>query len=220
MINETQLKKYCNEDIRKIENYEKAVNDKTQTWHCHHRLEIQGQFRNSKALLKKCGMYYHVPASQLIFLTKSEHTRLHRLGRHHSEESRKKMSIAKSGEKNPMFGKHETHPMFGTHRSEETRKKISLSQSGEKNPMFGKRGYWSGKHRSEETMKKMSISHSGKHHSEETRKKISMSLSGEKHPMFGRKLRWWNNGTINKRSEKCPGQGWVRGCIKFLRKTK
>ena len=78
--------------------------------------------------------------------------------------------------------------------------------------MFGKRGYWSGKHLSEET-----------------RKKISLSLSGEKnpnfgkhetHPMFGRKLSWWNNGTINKRSEKCPGQGWVRGCIKFLRKTK
>ena len=158
MINETQLKKYCNEDIRKIENYEKAVNDKTQTWHCHHRLEIQGQFRNSRALLKRCGLYYNVPAWQLIFLTRSEHSKLHYLveknpmfGKHRSEEARKKLSMSHSGEKNPMFGKRgEKHPMFGKHHSEEARKKISLSHSGENNPMFGK------------------------HHSEETRKKLSM----------------------------------------------
>lgn len=104
MINEKCAKTYCSEDIAKIENYEQAVNDKTQMWHCHHRLEIQGRFRNSPELLKKCGLYYNVPASQLIFLTKSEHMRLHTIG-----------------DKNPMFGKHV---------SEETRKKISLSQSG------------------------------------------------------------------------------------------
>lgn len=166
MINETQLKKYCSEDISKIENYEQAINDKTQTWHCHHRLEIQGQFRNSTALLKKCGLYYNVPASQLIFLTHDEHARLHRLGEkgHMSEETKKKISMSLSGK----------------HHSEETKKKISLLHSGEKHPMFGKRG--------------------------------------EKCPVFG--TQWWNNGAINKRSKECPGQGWVRGRIKFLRKTK
>ena len=163
MINEAQVKKYCSEDISKIENYEQAVNDKTQIWHCHHRLEIQGQFRNSTALLKKCCLYYNVPAWQLIFLTKSEHAKLHMLGRHHSDETRKKLSeiakhispetrkklsIANRGEKNPMFGKHETHPMFGKHHSEETKKKMSMSLSGkfcgEKNPMFGRKWFTNG----------------------------------------------------------------------------
>ena len=159
MINEVQVKKYCSEDLSKIENYYLAVNDSTQTWHCHHRLEIQGQFRNSTALLKKCGLYYHVPASQLIFLTKADHIRLHSLGNKYG-----------LGNKS----------MLGRHRSEETKKKISLSLSGEKHHMFGKRG--------------------------------------EKCPVFG--TQWWNNGAINKRSKECPGQGWVRGRIKFLRKTK
>ena len=29
MISETQVKRYCSEDISKIENYDKAINDKT-----------------------------------------------------------------------------------------------------------------------------------------------------------------------------------------------
>ena len=157
MINIKNAEQYCSEDISKIENYAQAVADTTQMWHCHHHLEIQGQFRNSTALLKKCGLYYHVPASQLIFLTKSEHTRLHNIGK------------PSCGEKNPMFGKH---------HSAETRKKMSMSLSGEKNAMFGK------------------------HHSAETCSKMSNAL---------RKLSWWNNGTINKRSKECPGEGWVRG---------
>lgn len=77
MIQRTNAEKYCSEDIAKIENYEQAVNDDTQTWHCHHRLEIQGQFRNSPSLLKKCGLYYNVPAWQLIFLTPKDHYFMH-----------------------------------------------------------------------------------------------------------------------------------------------
>lgn len=34
-----EVHKFCCEDISKIENYEKAIVDVTQTWHCHHRLE-------------------------------------------------------------------------------------------------------------------------------------------------------------------------------------
>ena len=41
MISENQVKKYCREDISLIENYDKAINDKTQTWDCHHRKESQ-----------------------------------------------------------------------------------------------------------------------------------------------------------------------------------
>ena len=80
-----------------------------------------------------------------------------------SEETRRKMSEAQTGEK---------HPMYGKHRSEETKKKISDNHadfSGESNPNFGK-------HFSEETKKKMSESRTGKHHSEETKKRISESF--------------------------------------------
>ena len=164
MIAREYVEAYCSEDISKIENYEQAVNDDTQTWHCHHKLEIQGQFRNSPSLLKKCGLYYNVPAWQLIFLTKADHMRLHESGKH---------------------------------RSEETKNKMSMSHSG--------------KYVSEETRKKISIANLGKRRSTEAKNKMSIAKSGDKNPMFGRKLRWWNNGTINKRSEKCPGEGWVRG---------
>ena len=68
-------------------------------------------------------------------------------GKHHSEESRRKLSEAQKkyvGEK---------HPMFGKHHSEETKKKLSDShkgkQIGEDNPFFGK-------HHKEETLKKLS----------------------------------------------------------------
>lgn len=37
MINEFNVNAFCCEDISKIENYDKAVADKTQTWHCHHK---------------------------------------------------------------------------------------------------------------------------------------------------------------------------------------
>ena len=36
MINEG-VKKFCNEDISLIENYNKAISDSNQTWDCHHR---------------------------------------------------------------------------------------------------------------------------------------------------------------------------------------
>lgn len=100
-----------------------------------------------------------------------------------SEETRRKISENHcdcSGEKSPFYGKHHseeskrklslTHK--GKHLSEETKKKISESQSGEKNHFFGK-------HHSEESKKKMSELKSGekhpmfgKHHSEETKQKM------------------------------------------------
>lgn len=156
MINERQAHKFCKDDIFKIENYDKAVNDPIQTWEIHHRLELtlDGEFALSRDQLRMHDMYYHRPYYELIFLTPTEHRRLHKkgennplFGKHHTEESRKKMSEAMKGENNPLFGKH---------HSEETRRKMSEAKKGEKNSFFGK-------HHTDKTRRKMSESHKGKH---------------------------------------------------------
>ena len=61
-------------------------------------------------------------------------------GKHHTEESKKKMGKPKDGEKNGMFGKNHT---------EESKKKLHDKMLGNKNPFYGK------KH-SEETKNKLS----------------------------------------------------------------
>lgn len=121
MINEKQAKKYCRDDISKIENYEKAIDDKTQTWDLHHRLELtlDGEFALSHKQLKMHDMYYNRPYYELIFLTHSEHTRLHNMNR--SDDTRKKMSEANKGK---------TSPRKGVTLSEETRRKMSESHKG------------------------------------------------------------------------------------------
>lgn len=84
MINELYANKFCKEDIRLIENYDMAINDNSQTWECHHRDEIRflpsGMvvIRSKKELIEN-NRYYNCPANELIFLTKSEHSRLHSL---------------------------------------------------------------------------------------------------------------------------------------------
>ena len=87
-----KLKRYCSEPIENIENYQEAVNDKEHVWQCHHRLEVQGQFRNSKELLERCGMYWNRPARELIFLRMDEHKRLHMPYRTVSETTSWKLS--------------------------------------------------------------------------------------------------------------------------------
>ena len=69
-----KLKYYCCDDFSLIENYDKAINDETQIWVCHHRKEDEGYSRED---LKKMGIYYKRPASELILLTSSEHNSLH-----------------------------------------------------------------------------------------------------------------------------------------------
>ena len=94
MISEARARKYCKEDISLIENYEIAVNDQTQIWHCHHRRETI----YTREGLIEIGEYYHRPACELIFLTKTEHNKIHKtgnknwLGKHLSDETKKKIS--------------------------------------------------------------------------------------------------------------------------------
>ena len=68
------------------------------------------------------------------------------LGKHHSEETKRKMGESHKGKQGYWAGKH---------RSEETKRKISESQHGEKNGMYGKT-------HSEEVRKKISEKNSTK----------------------------------------------------------
>ena len=65
------------------------------------------------------------------------------LGKHHSDESRKKISASMKGK------------LKGRTLTDDVKKKLSVLKLGEKNPFFGK-------HHSEETRKKMSESRRGK----------------------------------------------------------
>ena len=109
-------------------------------------------------------------------------------GKHHSEETRKKLSDSWD------YDKHfteETRKKIreankGKKFSEEHKKKIGAANKGEKNPNYGK-------HFSEETRKKMREAHKGKT------------------PNKG--MHWYNNGKINKLCYECP-PGFVPGRIK------
>ena len=184
MINLKNVKNFCKDDISLIDNYEKAINDKTQTWDCHHRRETV----LSRKDLIEIGEYYNRPACELIFFTHSEHMKLHHLDKPLSEDARRKLSEANKGKPSGMKGKH---------HSEDARRKLSEAKKG--------------KHLSEETRKKMSESHigkpvwmNGKHHSEESCKKMSEAKKG-KH--------WYNNGDTSILAKTCP-EGFVKGRIK------
>lgn len=131
MINESSAKKFCKDDISKIENYDKAINDQTETWICHHRL---GLVHSSKEL-ERLGLYENRPADELIFLTHSEHSRLH--GLHMSDETKRKMSEAKKGK--PHSAEHVrkiAESNKGQTRSDETRQKISAAKKGKSRKPF------------------------------------------------------------------------------------
>ena len=65
-------------------------------------------------------------------------------GKHHTEETKKKMSKSRKGKNHPMYGKHLTEETKekisetrkGKKPSEETRKKLSETRKGEKNPSW------------------------------------------------------------------------------------
>lgn len=85
------------------------MNDKSQVWCCHHKDEIRTLpsgmivLRTTKEL-KENGRYYDCPANELIFLTKSEHRKLHNKNR--SEEYDIKISKGiKKGKTTSEFGR-------------------------------------------------------------------------------------------------------------------
>ena len=147
MINETYARRYCCEDISKIENYDKAVND-SETWECHHKGEVLPCGMYSVEDLKEFNLYWQRPASELIFLTKKDHKGLHRgilnctenhrrkvsralKGKKKSAEHRANISKGKKGKPFPaarIFNKGNNHRL-GSHHTEETKMKMSETLS-------------------------------------------------------------------------------------------
>ena len=84
---QTACEKFCCEDISLIENFDKAILDENNLWVCHHRLETHTSDGERRLVdlysreLKALNMYYDRPASELIFLEKLEHNKLHAKGR-------------------------------------------------------------------------------------------------------------------------------------------
>lgn len=143
MISE-HVKEYCRDDISKIENYELAIADTEHKWQCHHRLELtlDGEYAHSKKDLIRMGMYYNRPYFELIFLTISDHMKLHNgtqiyrkkmsnslKGRIITEEHKRKISESRKGKKRKPFSKEWrrkiSEKMKGRKFSEETKRKIS-----------------------------------------------------------------------------------------------
>lgn len=122
--------------------------------------------RRHRSLCKSCGI-------------KGE--KHYNFGKHLSEETRKKLSIAhKKLDKEARMRmsenrKGEKHPMFGKHHSAKTKKKISDALKGEKNP-------WFGKHHNDETRKKIGAANKGKHRTDDERAKIREARKHQKFP--------------------------------------
>ena len=149
-------KSYCSEPLELVENYAAAKAENFQEWDIHHRLEIQPDgTRVSMQELKDKNLYYGRPASELIFMRRPEHNRLHLIGntffkgKHLSEEARRKLSES----------------LKGRTLSAETRRKMSKTRKG--------------KHKSAEHRQKISEALKGKHHSAETRQKMSEANKGK-----------------------------------------
>lgn len=129
MINQYYAEKFCKE-YWKIENYQEAVNDQTQTWDCHHRHEIDWAL--SKKDLISIGRYYDVHHSELIFLKHSDHTRLHMKGKPKSIEQKHKMSEAKKGIPRPDISILMGQIHLKKQVSEETKQKMRDAKKGKK----------------------------------------------------------------------------------------
>lgn len=115
--------------------------------------------------------------------------------KHHSDETKQKISEAMKGEHHvDVHG--EKNPMYGKKHSLETRKKMSehhADVSGEKNPFYNNHSLAGEKNPMY-----------GKTHSLETRKKMSDAIKGR---------HWYNNSIVQIQSFECP-IGFIKGRLK------
>lgn len=148
MINERNAKGFC-KDFMKIKNYEEAIADKNEVWCCHHIMEEVF----TKNELIRAGWYYNRRPEELIFLPISKHNgnpdlhievkrknekqkgNKYRLGKKHSEETKKRMSIIRKGSTKSEEHKEKISKSMKGHKvSEETKRKMA-----EKRKLFWER---------------------------------------------------------------------------------
>lgn len=133
MINEYNAKRYCCESISNIENFEIAMSDRHNRWVCHHRLELiktGGVIDLSMQDLKDFNIYFNRPADELIFLSASEHAKLHFTGKPRSQEVRDKISKTSTGKPHPFSDEAKEHMrqcIRSRAISNETRLKCSIA---------------------------------------------------------------------------------------------
>ena len=79
MIHLYNAKRFCREDISLIENYNQAIADQKKMWDIHHRKECDenGKTLFTKKQLIEMNLYYNRPSSELIFVTRSMHKKIH-----------------------------------------------------------------------------------------------------------------------------------------------
>lgn len=131
MINETQARKYCYQDISLIENYDKAMADTERVWHCHHRVETIMNCGREELIAQGC--YYDRPAHDLVFMTNEDHMRLHMKGKKLSEEHRRKISESERGNKHSEESKRKiSESLKGKKFSDEHKRKLSEAKKGKK----------------------------------------------------------------------------------------
>lgn len=158
------------------------------------------------------------------------------LGKHHTEETKLKISESHKGKK--LTDKHKEKDrlsQIGRKHTEETKKKISENNKGKHKLTDAHKEKLRqsnlGKHISEEHRKKISDSNKGRMFSDETRKKLSesaknrpmisdetrkkMSESAKKRPITkgSTGMFWFTNGIENKMAYDCP-EGFHKGRCK------
>ena len=104
--------------------------------------------------------------NNLVYMTRAEHMSLHHKG--------KSINYQRFGKDAPMYGKH--HSEETKHKISESHKGLNIWSKGKCLSDETKRKLseaLKGKHHSEETKHKMSESHKGKHLSDETKRKLS-----------------------------------------------
>ena len=99
MINKL-AKMYCSDDVALIENYRDAIADEERMWDIHHRRECDSEGRTlfTKKQLIEMNLYFNRPASELVFVTRAMHLKLHReqrenVGKKYGAINGKKRSI-------------------------------------------------------------------------------------------------------------------------------
>jgi hypothetical protein len=84
------------------------------------------------------------------------------------------------------------------------------SDGGEGGRSGGIGNFREGTKHSEETKKLIGSYHKGKVLTEDQKQKLRKANLGKK---------WWNDGTVNKHTHGCPGEGWIPGRVKKQKST-